>query len=234
MVSNRLALLGRLLSARAAGLTVLLIVASVPVDGIAASGSAPAAKAPPSIVVLGDSLSAEYGIDRDTGWVALLRKRLAQTAPEYSVAYNVVNASISGETTTGGKTRLPAILARTHPAIVIVELGANDALRGIPLALSNSNLSSIIESSQTAGARVVVIGMRIPPNYGPDYSEKFFQTFGQLAKQYHTGYVPFLLDGLVNDPSLFQADQIHPTAAGQPLMLDNVWLALKPLLKGAH
>jgi acyl-CoA thioesterase-1 len=183
-----------------------------------------------SIVVLGDSLSAEYGLDRDTGWVALMRKRLAQSAPDY----NVVNASISGETTTGGKTRLPAILARVHPGAVIVELGANDALRGIPLTLSRSNLGSIIESSQAAGAKVLVIGMRIPPNYGPDYSEKFFQTFAELAKQYDTAYVPFLLDGLVDDPSLFQADQIHPTAAGQPRMLDNVWPALKPLLKSAH
>jgi acyl-CoA thioesterase I len=180
--------------------------------------------------VLGDSLSAEYGLDRNTGWVALMRKRLAQSAPDY----NVVNASISGETTTGGKTRLPAILARVHPTVVIVELGANDALRGIPLTLSTSNLGSIIESSQAAGAKVLVIGMRIPPNYGPDYSEKFFQTFATLAKQYHTTYVPFLLDGLTDDPSLFQADQIHPTAAGQPRMLDNVWPALKPLLKGVH
>jgi acyl-CoA thioesterase-1 len=247
MVSNRLALLGRL-SARAAGLAAVCIAvvsAGVPVDGIAATASVPASKgstskeptseglaskAPMSIVVLGDSLSAEYGLDRDTGWVALMRKRLAQSAPDY----NVVNASISGETTTGGKTRLPAILARVHPGAVIVELGANDALRGIPLTLSRSNLGSIIESSQAAGAKVLVIGMRIPPNYGPDYSEKFFQTFAELAKQYHTAYVPFLLDGLVDDPSLFQADQIHPTAAGQPRMLDNVWPALKPLLKGVR
>jgi acyl-CoA thioesterase I len=214
---------------------IAAIAASVPVDGIAATTStpgsnAPASHAPASIVVLGDSLCAEYGLDRDTGWVALMRKRLAQSAPDY----NVVNASISGETTTGGKTRLPAILARVHPGVVIVELGANDALRGIPLALSTSNLGSIIESSQSAGAKVLLIGMRIPPNYGPDYSEKFFQTFASLAKQYHTAYVPFLLDGLTDDPSLFQADQIHPTAAGQPRMLDNVWPALKPLLKGVR
>ncbi len=214
---------------------VLAIMASLPIDGIAATASVPvsktpAAAAPASIVVLGDSLSAEYGLDRDTGWVALMRKRLTQSAADY----NVVNASISGETTTGGKTRLPAILARVHPTVVIVELGANDALRGIPLALSTSNLGSIIQSSQAAGAKVLVIGMRIPPNYGPDYSEKFFDTFAQLAKQYRTAYVPFLLDGLVDDPSLFQADQIHPTAAGQPRMLDNVWPALKPLLKGTH
>ncbi|CAB3799754.1 Esterase TesA [Pararobbsia alpina] len=216
------------------------VAASVPVDGIAATASVPASKVqaskepaskgPASIVVLGDSLSAEYGLDRDTGWVALMRKRLAQSAPDY----NVVNASISGETTTGGKTRLPAILARVRPGVVIVELGANDALRGIPLTLSTSNLGAIIESSQSAGAKVLVIGMRIPPNYGPDYAEHFFQTFAELAKQYRTAYVPFLLDGLVDDPSLFQADQIHPTAAAQPHMLDNVWPALKPMLKDAQ
>jgi acyl-CoA thioesterase-1 len=240
MVSSRWALLGHL-SARAGRrpawrvLAIMAIMASLPVDGIAATASVPVSKTPAvavpaSIVVLGDSLSAEYGLDRDTGWVALMRKRLAQSAADY----NVVNASISGETTTGGKTRLPAILERVHPAIVIVELGANDALRGIPLTLSNSNLGSIIQSSQATGAKVLVIGMRIPPNYGPDYSEKFFDTFAQLAKHYRTAYVPFLLDGLVDDPSLFQADQIHPTAAGQPRMLDNVWPALKPLLKGTH
>jgi acyl-CoA thioesterase I len=224
--------------ARWAGVAAWLALAGAPVDGIAASASASAsassssataAAAAPSIVVLGDSLSAEYGLDRDTGWVALMRKRLAQT----ELNYNVVNASISGETTEGGKTRLPAILARVHPAIVMVELGANDALRGIPLTLSTSNLAAIITASQAAGAKVVMIGMRIPPNYGPDYSEKFFHAFGQLAGQYHTAYVPFLLDGLVDDPSLFQSDQIHPTSAAQPKLLDNIWPVVRPLLKNA-
>ncbi|HTJ94633.1 MAG TPA: arylesterase [Pararobbsia sp.] len=204
---------------------------SLPAQAWAANAGAPAqagAHATPSIVVLGDSLSAEYGIDRDTGWVALMRKRLTQSA----LNYNVVNASISGETTEGGLTRLPAVLKRAHPSLVIVELGANDALRGVPLETTKANLRHIIEASQAIGAKVVVIGMRIPPNFGPDYAENFFNTFGALARQYQAGYVPFLLEGIADDPSQFQQDQIHPTAAAQPHLLDNVWPSVQPLLNG--
>ena len=157
-----------------------------------------------------------------------MRKKLTQS----SLNYNVVNASISGETTEGGLTRLPAVLKRAHPSLVIVELGANDALRGVPLDTTTANLRHIIEASQAIGAKVVVIGMRIPPNFGPDYADKFYNTFGDLAKRYHAGYVPFLLDGIADDPSQFQADQIHPTAAAQPRLLDNIWPSVQPLLNG--
>jgi acyl-CoA thioesterase-1 len=223
---------------RGAWLSLICVcVACVSFDAAAANSNvnpnAPAApsggvKSLPSIVVLGDSLSAEYGIDRDTGWVALMRKKLTQS----SLNYNVVNASISGETTEGGLTRLPAVLKRAHPSLVIVELGANDALRGVPLDTTTANLRHIIEASQAIGAKVVVIGMRIPPNFGPDYADKFYNTFGDLAKRYHAGYVPFLLDGIADDPSQFQADQIHPTAAAQPRLLDNIWPSVQPLLNG--
>ncbi|WP_420813247.1 arylesterase [Pararobbsia silviterrae] len=213
---------------RLAARVAWIVLACLSGHALAANTAAAASAASPSIVVLGDSLSAEYGIDRDTGWVALMRKRLAQSALNYSV----VNASISGETTEGGLSRLPAVLARAKPSLVIVELGANDALRGVPLATTTDNLRKIIEASQAIGAKVVVIGMRIPPNFGPDYAQKFYDTFGALAKQYHAGYVPFLLDGIADQPSLFQADQIHPTAAAQPRLLDNIWPSVKPLLDG--
>ncbi|WP_104565913.1 arylesterase [Ralstonia mannitolilytica] len=179
------------------------------------------------IVVLGDSLSAGYGLAQGTGWVALLDKRIKERKPDYSVA----NASISGDTTAGGRSRLPAVLAREKPAIVILELGANDALRGLSLASSETNLKAMIEASQAAGAKVLLVGMRIPPNYGPDYSERFFAMFGKLAQQYHVPFVPFLLDGVVQRQDWFQEDRIHPVAAAQPVMLDNVWPKLEPLLK---
>ncbi|CAG2138445.1 Esterase TesA precursor [Ralstonia mannitolilytica] len=179
------------------------------------------------IVVLGDSLSAGYGLAQGTGWVALLDKRIKERKLDYSVA----NASISGDTTAGGRSRLPAVLARERPAIVILELGANDALRGLSLASSETNLKAMIEASQAAGAKVLLVGMRIPPNYGPDYSERFFATFGKLAQQYHVPLVPFLLDGVVQRQDWFQEDRIHPVAAAQPVMLDNVWPKLEPLLK---
>ena len=209
-----------------AALATACLVFDISAANAASAASASHVPSSPSIVVLGDSLSAEYGIDRDTGWVALMRKRLAQSA----LNYNVVNASISGETTEGGLTRLPAVLKRAHPSLVIVELGANDALRGVPIATTTDNLRRIIEASEAVGAKVVMIGMRVPPNFGPDYAEKFYGTFGNLARQYHAGYVPFLLDGIADDPTQFQADQIHPTAAAQPRLLENVWPSVKPLL----
>ena len=180
----------------------------------------------PSIVVLGDSISAEYGLARDTGWVALLRQQLAQAHFNYSVA----NASISGDTTSGGLARLPATLARLKPKVVIVELGANDALRGVPLATTETNLRAIIDKSQTINAKVVLVGMYVPPNYGPDYSQKFHGLYEQLAKEKRVALVPFLLAGIENKPEMFQADQIHPNAQAQPLLLNNVWPILKSLL----
>lgn len=179
------------------------------------------------MLVLGDSLSAEYGIARGTGWASLLQDRLRRERFDYSV----VNASISGETTVGGKTRLPDLLKRHKPAIVIVELGANDALRGLSLQATESNLRGMIGDARQAGAQVVLVGMRIPPNYGADYTERFFALFPKLAKDTRTQLVPFFLDNVVTRPEWFQDDRIHPTSAAQPTLLDNVWPALKPLLK---
>ncbi|MDR5750618.1 MULTISPECIES: arylesterase [unclassified Caballeronia] len=190
------------------------------------AADAQAARSSPTIVVLGDSLSAEYGLPRDTGWVNLLRERLAKERLDYSVA----NSSISGDTTSGGLARLPAILNRLKPAVVVVELGANDALRGVPLATTEANLRAIVERSQAVHAKVLLVGMYVPPNYGPDYSQKFHGVYEQLSKEKKVPLVPFLLAGIADKPALFQADQIHPTVQAQPLLLENVWPNLKPLL----
>jgi len=177
-------------------------------------------------VVLGDSISAEYGLPRDTGWVALMRQRLASERIDYSVA----NASISGDTTSGGRARMPELMQRLKPSIVIVELGGNDALRGVPLSTTEDNLRTIIEEAQQGHAQVVLIGMYVPPNYGPDYTQKFHGLYGQLSQEFHVPLVPFLLAGIADKPEMFQADQIHPTQQAQPVLLDNVWPTLKPLL----
>jgi acyl-CoA thioesterase I len=176
--------------------------------------------------VLGDSLSAEYGLPRDTGWVNLLREKLAKA----HLDYNVANSSISGDTTSGGRARLTAVLARLKPAVVVVELGANDALRGVPLATTETNLRAIVDASHAAHAKVLLIGMYVPPNYGPDYTQKFHGVYERIAKDKNVPLVPFLLAGIENKPSMFQSDQIHPTVQAQPLLLDNVWPSLKPLL----
>jgi len=214
-----------------AGFTALLpacaYAASAAPAPVATSGSAAAVAAKPVIVVLGDSISAEYGLPRDTGWVALMRQRLADERLDYSVA----NASISGDTTSGGRARLPTLLERLKPAIVIVELGANDALRGVPLSTTEDNLRTIIELAQQQHAKVVLVGMYVPPNYGPDYSQKFHGVYIDLSKQLHVPLVPFLLAGIENKPDMFQADQIHPTQQAQPVLLNNVWPAVKPLLR---
>ncbi|PQV50818.1 (3S)-malyl-CoA thioesterase [Paraburkholderia sp. BL21I4N1] len=193
--------------------------------------AARAANAPeparPVIVVLGDSISAEYGLPRDTGWVALMRQRLTAERIDYSVA----NASISGDTTSGGRARLPALLERLKPSIVIVELGANDALRGVPLSTTDDNLRTIVEQAQQSHAKVVLVGMYVPPNYGPDYTQKFHAMYGQLSQQLHVPLVPFLLAGIADKPDMFQADQMHPTQQAQPVLLNNVWPVVKPLLR---
>jgi acyl-CoA thioesterase-1 len=214
-------------------MAVAVVAAGIPLAAHAAAitgsivdASQVAVAARPSIVVLGDSLSAEYGLARGTGWVALLRQRLAQTGSNY----DVINASISGDTTSDGRARLPAILARAHPAIVIIELGGNDALRGIPLAVTVENMQDLIARSRAAGAKVLLVGMQIPSNYGPDYTQKFRKLYPQLAQQTRVALAPFLLDGLADQPQMFQADQIHPIEAAQPKLLDNVYPALKPLL----
>jgi len=180
----------------------------------------------PTILVLGDSLSAEYGLTRDTGWVALLAQRLSSSHPDY----RIVNASVSGETTSGGVTRLPALLAAHKPRIVILELGGNDALRGLPLDLAEQNLTTMTRAVQAAGAQVLIVGMQIPPNYGRAYAERFRLLFKTVAQTHGAAQVPFLLAGFAEDASYFQPDRIHPNAAAQPLMRDHVWHALAPLL----
>ena len=180
-----------------------------------------------AILVYGDSLSAGYGIARDRGWVMLLEKRLAADGYDYSV----VNASISGETTSGGLARIEEVLQRVRPSLVILELGANDGLRGLPIVDMKKNLAAMIEHAKKAGARVLLIGMRLPPNYGPDYTEAFAAAFGELARRERVALVPFLMQGMATRRELFQSDGLHPTAAGQPLLLDNVWPRLRPLLR---
>ncbi|MDR5820138.1 arylesterase [Caballeronia sp. LZ043] len=210
------------------GLMMAVCVTAHAADAQAAPQPAPPAQTQtrPAIVVLGDSLSAEYGLPRDTGWVNLLRGKLAQERFDYSVA----NSSISGDTTSGGRARLTAVLARLKPAVVIVELGGNDALRGVPLTTTEANLRGIVDASQAAHAKVLLIGMYVPPNYGPDYTQKFHAVYERIAKEKKVPLVPFLLAGLAETPSMFQADQIHPTVQAQPLLLNNVWPTLKPLL----
>jgi acyl-CoA thioesterase-1 len=180
-----------------------------------------------TILVYGDSLSAAYGIGQKDGWVNLLGGRLKQTRPDYSV----VNASISGETTAGGAARIDAALGRFKPDVVVVALGGNDGLRGLPVAEMKANLAKIVRASQSRGARVLVVGMRIPPNYGPKYTQAFYEAFGEVARETKSAYVPFLLERIADQRAYFQPDQIHPTGEAQPLLLDTVWKGLEPLLK---
>jgi len=184
------------------------------------------AASPPIILVLGDSLSAEYGLARGTGWVALLEQRLAASHPDY----RVVNASVSGETSHGGVARLPALLTEHSPRIVILELGGNDALRGLPLHLSEANLAAMTRAVQAAGAQAVIVGMQIPPNYGRAYAERFERLFETVAQAHQAARVPFLLAGFAEDAGYFQPDRIHPNESAQPLMLAHIWRVLAPLL----
>ena len=180
------------------------------------------------LLVLGDSLSAEYGIVRGSGWVALLDKRVAARG------WDVVNASVSGDTTSGGRSRLPALLARHEPDVVIVELGGNDALRGLPLTMTQDNLAAMARAARNSGARVLIAGIAVPPNYGRKYSEDLVAMFAKVARAESAALVPFLLAGVAdvaNAEELFQSDRIHPRAEAQPRMLDNVWPVLKPLLR---
>lgn len=178
------------------------------------------------LLIIGDSLSAEYGLSRGTGWVALLEKRLQSN----QLSWTVINASISGETTAGGQTRLATLLKTHQPQIVIIELGANDALRGLQLQATEKNLRLMIQSSKQTGAKVLLLGMRIPPNYGADYSNKFFRLFGKLASAEQIEYLPFFLEKVADKAELFQTDQIHPNAQAQSILLNNVWPKLKPML----
>jgi acyl-CoA thioesterase-1 len=178
------------------------------------------------VLVLGDSLSAGYGIDTQKGWVALLQSRLRDNG----LPHRVVNSSISGDTTSGALARLPRALSLHHPAIVIVELGGNDGLRGLSLQEMRENLAQIIRTVRDKGAKVLLLGMRLPPNYGTAYTEKFNAIYQQLAEAYGVPLVPFLLEGVANRPELMQDDGIHPRAAAQEQLLENVWPYLRPLL----
>jgi len=198
---------------------------------VAAALAGPLAAAPtPVIVVVGDSLSAEYGLKRGTGWVALLEQRLQGE----KIPARVVNASISGDTTSGGRSRLPALLRQHQPTHVIIELGGNDALRGLPLQGTEDNLSQMTEAAQKAGAKVLLVGMQVPPNYGGDYARRFSGLFEKVAQKHKAAVVPFFLRGVADGPeptALFQPDRIHPKEEAQPRMLDNVWPELRKLLK---
>lgn len=189
-----------------------------------------AAAADRTLLAFGDSLSAAYGLRPEQGWVALLEKRLR--AQDYG--YTVVNASVSGETTSGGLQRLPRALELHHPRLVILELGANDALRGLPLTTSRENLGRMIELCQKAGARVLLVAMRIPPNYGPRYTADFARMYTELGQKYRLPMVPFLLQDVALDQTRMQEDGLHPNAAGEPVVLNNVWPHLEPLLDKKH
>jgi acyl-CoA thioesterase-1 len=180
-------------------------------------------------LVLGDSLSAEYGLQRGEGWVALLQARLAQE----KIRAQVVNASISGDTTSGGRSRLPALLALHKPTLLVIELGGNDALRGLPLAMSQDNLQAMAMAAKTAGSKVMLLGMQMPPNYGQAYGKQFAEMFSTVATTQQAALVPFFLKGVADGPDalkLFQSDRIHPVAAAHPTLLNNVWPTLKKLL----
>ncbi|MES2939988.1 MAG: arylesterase [Pseudomonadota bacterium] len=184
----------------------------------------------PVILVVGDSLSAEYGLRRGSGWVALLQQRLAQE----KMPAQVVNASVSGDTTAGGRSRLAPLLAQHKPTHVVIELGGNDALRGLPMAQTEDNLRQMAKAAQDAGAKVLLVGMQVPPNYGSDYANRFAGLFEKVARERKAAVVPFLLKGVADRPDamrFFQPDRIHPTEQAHPLMLDNVWPELKKLLK---
>jgi len=212
-----------LISARSFAAIVILGIAVLLGPAARAAGT----PASPTILVLGDSLSAAYGIRVEQGWVALLQARLR--AKGYG--HRVVNASSSGETTGGALARLPRALSAHRPGIVIVELGANDGLRGLPVADIRANLDAIIRNSQQAGARILLVGMRIPPNYGPAYTADFHGVFVELARRHKLPTVPFLLEDMALDEDMFQEDGLHPTAAAQPVLLDTVWPHLEPLLR---
>ncbi len=205
----------------------IVLAANLAGAGIYASALAGTSARPAhTIVVLGDSLSAEYGLRRGTGWVALLEQKLS----DEKTSAKVINASISGDTTSGGRARLPALLTQHQPTLVVIELGGNDALRGLPLELTRDNLLAMTWMAQKSGAKVLLLGMQMPPNYGREYSQRFADMYAGVAKTTQAALVPFLLKGIADTPdslTWFQADRIHPTEAAQPRMLANVWPVLK-------
>ncbi len=224
----------------ARGKTRRVVLLHCSVLAVAMLGAGPAGSANPpattratparTLLVLGDSLSAEYGLARGTGWVALLGKQLAQD----KLAVSVVNASISGDTTSGGRSRLPALLKQHRPSHVVIELGGNDALRGLPLQMTQDNLQAMARAVKAAGARVMILGMQMPPNYGARYGQDFSALFATVAKDEGAALVPFMLAGVADSPqadSLFQPDRIHPKAEAHPRILETVWAVMKPWLR---
>lgn len=211
----------------AMGLALLLLVALFARPAAAQSAQAAPAKSMRTVLVMGDSLSAAYGLAPSQGWVSLTADRIGKTKP----GWRVVNASISGETTAGGAARIAAELQRHKPAVVVIALGANDGLRGLPLAQTRANLEKMIKAAQASKAKVLLVGMRMPPNYGPDYTRGFEQNFSALSKQYRTALLPFLLQPIALDRNAYQADNLHPVASAQPKLRDHVWTALEPLLR---
>lgn len=202
------------------GMTALLLALAFAAGAVQAAESR-------TVLVLGDSLSAAYGLAPEQGWVALTAEKLRARHPGWRIA----NASVSGETTAGGASRIAGELARHKPAVVVVELGANDGLRGLPLEHTRANLEKIILASQEAGARVLLVGMRLPPNFGPQYTQGFERNFTELARAHGAALLPFLLEPIATDREAFQADNLHPVAEAQPRLRDHVWPALEPLLK---
>jgi len=192
----------------------------------ALAAALPAAAAERAVLVVGDSLSAAYGLSAEQGWVALTAARVRTDKP----GWRVVNASVSGETTAGGASRIAGELARHRPAVVVIELGANDGLRGLDLTQTRANLEKMIVAAHGAGAKVLLLGMRIPPNYGRRYTEGFARVFSDLAAAHDTALLPFLLEPVATDPDAFLPDNLHPDAEAQPLLRDHVWKALAPLL----
>ena len=205
------------------GVTALLLALALPTVVAAAAEPAPVRK----VLVMGDSLSAAYGLAPSQGWVALTDQRLQARHPGWRIA----NASVSGETTAGGASRIAGELARHKPAVVVIELGANDGLRGLPLAQTRANLERVIVASKNAGARVLLLGMRMPPNFGPQYTQGFERNYIELAKAHGTALLPFLLEPIATDRNAFQSDNLHPVASAQPRLRDHVWPALAPLLR---
>jgi len=202
-----------------------LTVGAVAAVALAASGSA--YSAPKTVLVVGDSLSAEYGIARGSGWVALLEQKLKAQR----IDARIVNASISGETTSGGRTRLPALLQQHKPNLVVFELGANDGLRGLPVPAAEDNLRTMISLAQKNQAKVLLVGMRMPPNYGRAYTDRFAGMFKELSAELKVPLVPFMLDGVALEPANFQADRLHPLATAHPTILNNIWPQFAPLIK---
>jgi acyl-CoA thioesterase-1 len=217
-------------AAAAAAAMSLMPTCSAWAQAAASNAEGKSSGAGKTVLVVGDSLSAEYGLKRGSGWVALLDARIAQR----KINATVINASISGDTTSGGRSRLPTLLKQHHPNIVIIELGANDALRGLPLSMSRDNLDAMAQASKAAGAKVVIVGMQLPPNYGRKYGDEFAGLFAAVAKSNGASLVPFLLKGVADVPeaeSLFQADRIHPKETAHPTILENVWPVMDPLIR---